>query len=360
MNRVTNKMVDALIQEMTPRVDAIRQAFGDGLALYGAGMVGQWGTAYLKEMGATISCVIDGNPRKRGKKVDDTPILSPKEGHGKSTSLLISARHHVSAITAQCAAQYANILSLDAFIIVSHYKRIAKTREMLVDDGLSRQSYNAVLYSLLTSTLDRCYEVLAPDMYFSLPQFACDYSETFVDAGAYVGDTVEKFIWKCGGSFKQIFAFEPGGRQFAAMEQRIQRLRAEWALDEEAITTVRAGLADVDGHMGMDESGLPTSSHGVEATAAASQAVTVHRLDNYLDGQEVSFIKADVEGMETKLIAGASRTIKTQRPRLALCAYHHPIDLFSLAETVSRLVPDYRLAFRWHAPVLGDYVLYCY
>lgn len=33
-------------------------------------------------------------------------------------------------------------------------------------------------------------------MYFSLPEFSGTFDDIFVDAGAFVGDTVERFIWE--------------------------------------------------------------------------------------------------------------------------------------------------------------------
>ena len=361
MHTVTDTTINDLIEELLPTANAIADDFADGVTLYGQGVVGQWGAAHLADAGAVINCIIDNAPGKQGAAYKTIPVLRHEDGIGQSRSLLISARHHVEPIAARCAPHYANIMSLDAFVIVANRDRIIRAREMFEDDGISRRSYNAVLHALLTNSPEQCYPVLDNDMYFSVPQFACGYAESFVDAGAYVGDTVEKFIWKCGGSFDRILAFEPGARQFAAMRERIRRLRVEWALDEDAITAVQGALADENGHMAMDESGLPTSNHGAGSVRPQSAGtVPVHRLDDFIDDRRVTMIKMDVEGMEAQLLSGARQTIARQHPRLAVCAYHYPVDLFSLAETVREIAPTYRFAFRWHAPVLGDYVLYCY
>ena len=45
-------------------------------------------------------------------------------------------------------------------------------------------------------------------MYFSPSEFYPDFNSTFVDAGAFTGDTL-KNLFENMGSFKNIYAFEP-------------------------------------------------------------------------------------------------------------------------------------------------------
>ena len=81
-------------------------------------------------------------------------------------------------------------------------------------------------------------------MYFCLPEFAGNFDKSFVDAGAFVGDTVERFIWENLGTFQHIHAFEPGYRQFKALELRVQQFASEWAFDRASVSLVRAGLSE--------------------------------------------------------------------------------------------------------------------
>ncbi len=79
---------------------------------------------------------------------------------------------------------------------------------------------------MLSGEARPCQLVVERDQYFCLPAFAGAAREVYVDAGAYVGDSIERFIWANAGVFDRIHGFEPGARQFAALSSRCDRLRA--------------------------------------------------------------------------------------------------------------------------------------
>jgi len=137
-------------------------------------------------------------------------------------------------------------------------------------------------------------------------------------------------------------------------------------LDLGSVSLVRAGLSDSRGRMNctfLNDAPLRhgLSSFGPEIATSENDPASaeVLTLDGYLDGRQVSFIKADVEGMEMALLRGAQQTIRNFKPKMTLCVYHYPSDLYEVAEYVRALVPEYHLSLRQHAPLFGDFVLYC-
>lgn len=90
---------------------------------------------------------------------------------------------------------------------------------------------------------------------------------------------------------------------------------------------------------------LQDSDRGGRPQGAQCSVIKVETLDN-LYGQgvidKVSFIKADVEGYERKLLKGAEKVVKTFRPKLALCYYHVEDDL----EVLSKIISSFKLGYK--------------
>jgi hypothetical protein len=60
-------------------------------------------------------------------------------------------------------------------------------------------------------------------------------------------------------------------------------------------------------------------------------------LDAFLNGKEINFIKADIEGAELSLLKGANTVIAAQNNlRIVLCTYHKQNDAQELKEVLTR------------------------
>jgi FkbM family methyltransferase len=363
-----SSLVEELIASHTETVRDIERQFEAGIALYGAGFVGGWALNYLRGQGATISALIDRDPAKQGAQVNGVEIHAPhSDVAARASALLITARHAVPEVARAMARPGRTLMSFEAFFVVRNYARLAAVRDQLLGDPYSVETFNAILVAMLTSSTKHCRRVMVKDMYFGLPEFSGNFEEIFVDAGAFVGDTVERFIWENLGTFRQIHAFEPGRRQFAGLQQRMERLAREWAFNPESVALVQAGLSSGASRMVSTfegdfplRHGLSAAPTGAEVAGGEGSLAEVMSLDDYLAGRPITFLKADVEGMELDLLRGAVKTLQRYRPKLAVCVYHYPSDLFEIPELIRALVPDYRFSLRQHAPIFGDFVLYAW
>lgn len=328
------------------------------LAVYGAGFLGDWTVAWLIAQGITPIACIDGDSRKHGHRLHGVDIVGPDAlDRLKPDLTLITARHAVGPVAKQLGDAGLESVSLDAWYVAQHFEDFRTAFEQL-QDAASRQTLVAVLASMLSGRRAPLLSVWEQNQYFCLPQFCGIERETYVDAGAYVGDSIERFIWANAGVFSKIHAFEPASRQFTALQTRCERLTREWALDAAQIALNQAGLSSGTSRMsGATASGLLQSMSLAEAPDGTISTVS---LDAYLDGARVTTIKADVEGMEMALLTGAATTIRTHRPKLAICVYHYPPDIPQIMSFLRTLVPDYRFSLRHHSPQLMETVLYAW
>lgn len=90
--------------------------------------------------------------------------------------------------------------------------------------------------------------------------------------------------------------------------------------------------------------------------------VQARKLDSMLSEigvEKVTFIKMDVEGSELETLKGMEQTIKTQKPKLAICIYHRPQEYVIFPEYIRQLVPEYKFYMRHYTTRSAETVLYC-
>lgn len=167
----------------------------------------------------------------------------------------------------------------------------------------------------------------------------------YLDGGAYDGETFRQLFAKT--SVNHAWLLEPDSTNYSKLTGLVRSLSLPGSC---------LPLALGDGYrLSRFSSGLGEAGHLNES---GDQGIATVAVDDLLAGQNVDFIKLDVEGAEEAALRGAARTIESQRPVLALSCYHHPTDLWRLPDFLSELAPGYRLFLRQHTYNSFDLVLY--
>lgn len=330
--------------------------------LFGLGFVGRWALPRIKQRGVKVVSCFDANEALAGTCAEGVPVRLASELKSRPPEfIIVSARHATQQVASMLGEIGIPHISYDAWEAASDFDAFRQVHDALLTDDRSKQVLRAVLTAMLTGDAKSCEGVCEPDQYFCLPRFRGPQAENYVDAGAFDGDSAEAFIIAHDGVVSKIHAFEPGARQFSALQARVERLAKHWALKPGAIATINAGLgvknATARGGTGNGQLTSFTVEHGPKAEGSPVQIV---RLDDYLKGQPISFLKADVEGMEMALLWGAEASIRAHKPKIAICVYHYPKDIPEIANAIRALVPDYRFALRHHSLQLMETVLYCW
>lgn len=235
---------------------------------------------------------------------------------------------------------------IDRACVERHKERFRSVHEMLSDE-LSRETYAAFLSSKLTGDAEPLYDVFCKDQYFPKEIIGLSESEVFVDGGAYTGDTLLTFLRKAGGKYGRCYAFEPEPANIARLEALADRQRFR------DVRIIGKGLWSKAGELRF------TAAEGTTGSAIAetgSSSVETDTVDNL--APDATYIKMDVEGAELEALKGAAVTIRRNRPKLAICLYHKPGDLFEIPLFIKSLVPEYRFYLRQHQPVSCELVLY--
>lgn len=195
------------------------------------------------------------------------------------------------------------------------------------------------------------YDATEGRQYFELPYLLYGTGEIFVDGGCCDGMTSVNFSHWCAGNYEKIYCFEPDYKNIRKIQRNfasrgIERYeivdKALWNTCEE-LTFVENGAAD---------------SHIAENEESGLSKIKGIALDDVLGGKKVTFIKMDIEGAEKNGLAGAWRTITAYKPKLAVCVYHKPEDIWEIPDLLLKMRPDYRLYFRHYSGGFGETVLY--
>jgi FkbM family methyltransferase len=226
-------------------------------------------------------------------------------------------------------------------------ERVNAAADMLADEKSKKIYLGMVKFRQTCDKKDYPFYLLKEAQYFMKELKPCK-DETFIDCGAYTGDTIYSFLRHCR-EYKRIIAFEPDSRVF-------EKLKAKYE-NNPRITLINAGVYDKDGEILFSGTG-DGRSHIITDNVEndSSRGVQVKTIDG-LGLEKVSFIKMDVEGAELNALKGAEKTILRDKPKLAVCIYHSPDDMVRIPEYIHNLAPEYKLYVR-HYGFIGETVLY--
>lgn len=236
----------------------------------------------------------------------------------------------------------------DRAVFVEHLDRLALVAEQLGD----RESKEILLrICAFRLGLDLEYSSFLSDepQYFNaltLPKLQ-GRAITYIDCGAYDGDTYVELMQLLSIDCCQAFLLEPDPDNYAALVARMSGLYPKVVYLPLAASNKYSILSFTSGQ---GEGSSIGSSGKVKVAAVA--------LDQIFPQGSVDFLKLDVEGAEAVVLDGARQLIKRCRPVLAVSLYHKPQDLWELPELLFALCHDYKFYIRQHCFNSFDSVLY--
>ncbi len=242
---------------------------------------------------------------------------------------------------------------IDLDTLQNNRKEIEQTYSLL-SDHLSKYIFKSLFEVYLDGNIGTLSRTKGDMQYFpisgssdEIEGFFLSDQESFVDCGAYDGDTIRKFKAITQNKYKKIWALEPDADNYAKLTAYIDKQK------DARVQLVQGGVYSEDAVMYFD--GKRGTSSSLKKTGAES--VKVYQLD-HLISQPVSFIKMDIEGSETDALLGAKRIIAEYKPKLAICVYHQIEDFWKIPLLMKSLNPNYRLYIRNYEDRIDETVCY--
>lgn len=213
------------------------------------------------------------------------------------------------------------------------HKTELKTVYQRLADGHSKKVFENTVKFKLTGKPEYLFEIESPksEVYELLNLKG---NESFLDLGAYTGDTVTEFIENTN-DYNSIIAVEPDNRNFRKMLENTQNYKN--------LTYINAAVSDENSVQ------LMAANHGRgNSTSQNMVEVQTVSIDDICKNFSPTFIKMDIEGNETKAILGGKRVITSLKPKMYIACYHTSYDLFEIPLKILEYAPEYKLYMRHH------------
>lgn len=311
------------------------------IVLYGTGRAADRIIALLKERGKRISGVFSSDERVGERTFHSFKVLSYSEakhifgdmfivmGFGTQNPGVIETVERIyeeNEFYCPSLLLDENGFPFDSVYYEKHKADFDYFRLSLTDDR-SRKIFDNIILFRLTGDIKYLLPI-GEDEKTSWRAISFSSSETFVDVGAYTGDTILRFLEMTDSRYNRIIGFEPDKRSY---EKALRNLRGK-----ERIMLYNTLLSDRNEKTLFSEKKGRGNTHTLDGEERCTST-----LDEMLSGESPSIIKFDAEGDEEKILEGGRKTISINKPALILSVYHRIDDFWRLMKKVKEINPDY-------------------
>lgn len=229
---------------------------------------------------------------------------------------------------------------------LNKYKENIKHAYSLLSDEKSKEVFSNTLNFLYSGKLS-FLNAMTTDKDEAFELLNLSDNESYLDLGAYKGDTVDEFLHYTK-SYDKILAVEPNIKNYSKLCTHCDTLSD--------FTAINAGISDEVStafvSKGAGRQSVLNDENGVEIKTLTIDSI-------FEKHGEFSYIKADIEGMEHKMLNGTTVALKS-KPKLNCAAYHTNCDFFTLIEKIHEINPEYKFYLRKHPYIpCWDLNLYC-
>jgi len=364
LDRILSEPLRSVREREKSAFDKLLAESGNRLVLFGAGNLGRRVLQLLRGAGIEPLAFSDNGQAKWGTQLDGVPVLSPKDAAERYGALALfvvtiwSLGHSYPetrakleklgcgrvAPTASLRWKFADRLLPDYCNDLPHklYEQASDVRSTasIWADEFSRKEYlNQVRWRAL-GDLNALGPPVSEKQYFLDSLYRIQENEVFIDCGAYTGDTAEMLVRRYP-HFSRIVALEADPRNFECLKKWMATLEVSLS---SKIHALKVAVSSARGELHFHASG----DEAARLAAGGDVVVECVSLDDLLAEDAPTFIKMDIEGAELDALAGARRTIQTQRPILAVCVYHKQDDLWRVPLFIRGMDDEYRFYLRPH------------
>jgi FkbM family methyltransferase len=363
LEEMLSEPVEAVKHRERYALESLLASRNNRVVLFGAGTLGRRAQSLLKSLGAQVLAFTDNNSSAWGTFVDEVPVLSPQEAaalYGKNSAFFVTIwndRHwfsetlaQLSALGCDCISTYAHIFwrfpttFLTLLLLNEPPHRLYEDAEnVLSAEGLWADEESLHIYqaNIAWRALGDASELPGrPRVFTYFPEeiFRATAEDSYLDCGAFDGDTVREILALHPQGPASIYAVEADAVSFEKLSGFIRDLPGE----------VGAKVHPLHIAIGKERCVLHFESSGSLTSKVSDAGVMVDcfTVDEVFQNRPLSIIKMDIEGAEYDAILGGRHVIQRDQPILAICVYHTQNDIWRIPLLVHDMLPKHKLYLR--------------
>jgi len=312
-----------------------------------------------------VAMLCDNNPEKWGNTYYGKKCVSPDELYQMKNVVVIMVLGDCRSVERQMVEHNIECISIteihfsayekgiDCRWLVDSLGNIEKALNSLYDDKSREIFTNVFLNKIYMSKSKQRYSSFrCGGEYFNNGLWNVTENEYLLDGGAYIGDTIDDFVQITHGKFGAVYSFEYDNNNFIDLKNHIEKNNYE------NIEIYPYGIWNVESEGMCEHFGDADGTQIVNVDDGNAQKCYLKPLDDVLASKKVTILKLDIEGAEMKGLEGAKNIIALQKPKLAICLYHRPEDLWEIPIEIKKICPEYNMIIRHHGYNYTDSVLY--
>jgi FkbM family methyltransferase len=333
------------------------------VVLFGAGGAGRSALTFLRDRNIEVLFFCDNDPQKHGDRIGGIQVFPPEKlrNHLDEVVLISSEYSREIGLQLECYGVKAFYYFSYAFdydrwsgqfapeIINGSAEKIAAALDVFESSHCRKLFRNLIAFRLTSDPT--LLDVSDFEEYFH-PRVLPSQGDVIIDAGAWTGDTALSFSRQLNDQCR-IYSFEPGLSSFRELQKNVDDAGLQ-----RVITPIALGLWRDHRTLNFNASAENSMHFRVDETG--ENRIRVTSLDKFVSENDIrpDLIKMDIEGAEFEALKGARNTLRKSSPKLQICVYHEPEDLWRIPLLIREINPDYRFYLGVHRQNFIDTILY--
>lgn len=334
------------------------------VVIFGAGNQGYFVEGWIRNQGFPVASFLDNNPTKWGTYYKDILIKSPEniKEDMKDNTLILVCSDWSNEINNQLVNQ-----GVTNFLVISsnylekydseHFQtnfpidKLNKLYNLLGDEESQEVLINLIKFR---STRDLRFLKKSDYPQYLHPIVRPGKNDVIIDGGAYIGDSAKIFLELLKKECT-VYSFEPSKENYIELCQWIKTSK-----NEKVVLPRNEGLFSESMELYLNTENENSDSFHIDEMG--TEKIDVLAIDQFTENDrlKVGLIKMDIEGAELEALKGAVNTIRKDRPKLLICLYHKPTDLYEIPLFLEEQFPEHKYSYYLghHDNSLYETVLY--